>query len=237
MKYKFTVGTDSSELEAKLAITKLRRTIRHGRIAEKALKSIQTKGSYEGSVLLLNKSETEWAGSKAFEGNTQRLSQRLSISRADLGDFNKLRFTFGRIKDGSHGGHPHKMMDLLVIGDIPMQMKDFEPVYEMERDCSQKFGHVRINKGSIAWLDDSYAPVACRLFTTYASDKSKDTLNHFANELSKKLCMGLERQTELCAKSNELLETASEWLIADGIAEKLLIQILAEAKVAEIQNA
>lgn len=241
-KYTFTVNEDSSEEAAKSAVTNLRRMARYGRLAEKALKSIQSSGHYDKMAPMLTEPEQDWSAhhrpenSRKAEVRLRKFPKKLGISRSDLAPFKSLRTKLGKTENSSHGGHPNKEVELWLEGPIRVQTLPSQAAYVQE-DVSIQIGSIRINKGSISWLDGTYPYGACQAFRIYQNLKHKGAENAiiaFAKTISKKLCV--YPGVLPAAKTLDLQNGAWEWLIEDGIAENLFAEIHPAITISQVMD-
>ena len=241
-KYTFTVNENSSEEAAKSAVTDLRRMARYGRLAEKALKSIQSGGYYDKMAPMLTEPEPDWNAVHRSDSSMKatvrlrKFPKKLEISRSDLAPFKSLRTKLGKTIDSSHGGHPNKEVELWLEGPIRVQTLPSQATYDQE-DVSVQIGCIRINKGSISWLQRDSPYGSCQAFRVYRNLKHEGAENAviaFAKTISKKLCV--HPGVPPAAKTLDLQNGAWEWLIDDGIAESLFAEIYPAITISQIME-
>jgi hypothetical protein len=245
-KPQFTVDESIDAEMAEKALKNLRRMVRYGRMAERAMKSIAQKGYYDGLTPLADGIEPFYGGrfsqgKKKSEIRFARLPMRQPISREDLGPMSDLRLELGKIENTSYSGNSCKEVQLYINGPMAIQQKSALPVYTIEEDC-RKIGSVRINKGHLSWLENDRngnSGGAWRIYKEMKYAGARDSLVAFAKGVSLMLCVrdkGDDGTLVYSAKTLELQETAWEWFLADGYAEKFFREIHELIRVAEVMD-
>lgn len=236
----FTVDEDSSEKAALEAVKDLRRMAKLGRMAQAALDSLRARGHYDGLAPMIGLPQDDWnaKGRKKAEVRIRRLPRKLGISRADLAPFGELRLRIGKGRDTSYSAHSCRELELWLDGPVMVQTEPGQAVYEV-RDLQQRIGDVRVNKGHLSWLQDSAngygTGSAFRIYQETKYDGAKKTIAEFAKSVSKRLCTA-EKDVLPAAKTLDLQAGAWEWLVEDGVAERLLADVHPAVTVAQVME-
>lgn len=105
----FVVDNDSKDETARAAIRDLKRMVRYGKLAERALGDIKTKGSHEGRVCVVHKDHY-------LSAVVHRYPAFQPVSRSDLPDWAGLTVVCGEVEKGAYGGSTFAKMPVYVDG-------------------------------------------------------------------------------------------------------------------------
>jgi len=239
--FTFTVDEDSSEKGAQEALSDLRRMARYGRMAQAALDSLKARGCYDGLAPMISLPQDDWnaKGRKKAEVRIRRLPRKLGISRADLAPLGELRIRLGKGRDTTYSAHPCRELELWLEGPMMVQTRPGVAEYELT-ESSHRVGGVRINKGHLSWLQDSRSGygtgTAFRVYQETKYEGAKKTIAEFARSVSMCLCTVGEREMVPAAKTLDLQASAWEWLVADGVAERLLADVHPAVTISQVMD-
>jgi hypothetical protein len=237
--FTFTVDEDSSDKAAQEALKDLRRMAKLGRMAQAALDSLRAEGHYDGLAPMISRPMDDWnaKGRKKAEVRIRRLPRRLGVSRADLAPFAGLSLRLGKLKDTSYSGNPCRELELWLDGPMARQTAPGLAEYEIVQS-SWRVGDVRVNKGHLSWLKEATygTGAAFRIYQETKYDGAKKTIEEFAKSVSKKLCTVGQEGMIPAAKTLDLQATAWEWLVADGVSERLLAEVHPAVTVAQVME-
>lgn len=114
----FYVNGDSSDEGRKESIKALKRTIRIGKLAERALKNLREKGSHDASTLVVvRRAGMSWELDEDYYYYTQvyRFPAAKPIDRSDF-DPGAIELKFGDVSTEFHGGVKMKSIQLYLAG-------------------------------------------------------------------------------------------------------------------------
>lgn len=247
-KITFSVDENSNPEVARTVIRDLRRMIRLGTLAQKAIKGLLRDGFYDGLTPVVDKvTPLHWdQGGYSVQGHYHgkkhatvrfvRLPRLSDISRADLGDMNFLHLSLGPNED--HFNKNNMELKLSITGPIAFQLESGKETYEI-RETTFEMGRVRINKNHLSWVDPFGDKGAWRVYKDMKYDGAQDSLRAFSRSVSKRLVRSeAENDGSMAAsaKTLNLQNSAWEWFMADGHAERMFREIHDVAKVHEVMN-
>lgn len=218
------VDAKANEEDAARAISRLRAMARAGKIAEKALRNIETQGYHSGRVLVLQKSR--WYS--RLEVEELHLERARTPLRNEAPDFLDLSVSLVP--------SPSDKYEVKIEG-TGMTMKDrhtFEHV-----TVSVSIGRVNFNKNNVTFSGkDGTFP----LYTTFNTKKSRDALVNFArsivlNNYDMFLVYGEAGQKKNYDSDNQYFNSMRDfvikWLHEEGHAERLLHDL---RKLCQVQS-
>ena len=218
----FVVGDDPDPVAAKKAYRHLRRMVSYGKLAEKALKKLETDGFCDSKTFVVNNDRIE----------TVNFGKRLPISRNDLSDMAGLQISFGRYDAYD------KEVPLYITGPMTFQVSNNPLTYEV-RDARRSIGSVRVNKNNIKITDRYVAPYRVYKEMKYAAT----SLELFSKQVSRVLVEveetddeGVVRHGDASAKTSDLRLRAWEWFLADGHAERMFKDILEQVSILQVME-
>jgi len=215
----FVIDENPDIKDATRAYRHLRRMVRLGKIAEKALSAIDIDGFYDGN--------TPIATSRDRIENV-RFHKRLDISRDDLGDMSELQIKLGRQDDNE--------ITLFMTGPMAFQV-DTKPSYEIRPD-ERRIGVIRLNKNAIKWHDGRNGKIY-RIYREMKYDGAKESLEAFSRCVSSSLVKEVDNDDEpykRCAKTVDLQDRSWEWFLQDGHAERMFLDILRLVSVYQVME-
>ena len=245
----FTVDENSDPEVAAKALEALRRMVEFGKQAALALAAVERDGFYDGAVPVASEpTDDRYNNVYAVQGHYEtkkktdvhfvHLPRRLPISRADLGDMARLRVEMGQVKDTSYAGNPTREIPLFVAGPLARQTATGVAEYEVVED-RRECGHIRINKNHLSWL----APAgygtgdAHRVYKEMKYAGAKESMVAFSKGVSKILVVKGSAEMLAAAKTLDLQNTAWEWFLQDGHAERMFRDIHEITRVIEVMEA
>jgi hypothetical protein len=243
-KPQFTVDESISQEDAEEALRDLRRMIRYGRMAERAMKSLQEKGYYDGLAPLAPETDQLHrgqysVGKQKSDVRFAHLPKRLPISREDLGPMAELRLDFDKVETTSYSGNPCKEVKIYLEGPMAFQVASGLPKYKIDEDRRQ-IGKIRINKGHLSWLENTASGYgegsAWRVYKEMKYAGAQESLAAFSKGASLILVKREDSDHVFAAKTLELQATAWEWFLADGHAERFFAEIHQMTKIAEVMD-
>jgi hypothetical protein len=245
----FTVDENSDPKVAETALEALRRMVEIGKQAEAALAAVERDGFYDGVAPLASEpTDDRYNNQYAVQGNYEtkkktdvhfvHLPRRLPISRADLGDMARLRIEMGGVKDTSYAGNPTKEVPLYVAGPLAVQTATGAAEYEVVED-RRECGHIRINKSHLSWLAPaSYGTGdAHRVYKEMKYAGARESMKAFAVGVSRVLVVKGDKEMLAAAKTLDLQNSAWEWFLEDGHAERMFRDIHEITRVIEVMEA
>lgn len=236
-KLQFTVDESINPKDAEEAFKNLRRMIRYGRMAERALKSIKATGYYNGITPLApspssvySSNSAQHAGKRKTDVKFSYLPKRLGISREDLGPMSELRLEFGSM-------NMHREIELFLVGPMAEQVENGMPEYEVSPG-RRRLGTIRINKGHLSWLENAQYGTggAWRVYKEMKYSGAKESLAAFSKGASKILVERQNQEHAFAAKTLELQAEAHAWFLADGHAERMFLEIHEMTKIIEVMQ-
>jgi hypothetical protein len=227
----FTVEDNSSEAEALAALESLKRMARYGRLAEKVLREIKTKGYYDGLAPML--STRRYGDPKSATVSFRRLPQKLPISREEFPSIHELKVLVSPFKPSTKL-HESKSAAILVSGPCLIQTESGKPEYEIRPD-SFPLGYVRVSKTRTSWGQNGRSPIP--IPKNRSGHGSKHLLEHFSEALSREVCNTAQSHDEAVAKTWDLRKAIAQALLDEGVSDRLLGEILSISQVSEIMSA
>lgn len=244
----FVVDENSEPEVAAEAMKDLRRMVRYGDMAKKALREIKQNGYYDGLTPLSSKAGQSWQNKYSKVPTRDRkqshiqfvcLPRRIEISRSDLGDLSQLRVEVGSVEEGSFAGHTTRVVPVYISGPFTFQVQTEKPIFEIKEGKCQ-VGQIRINKGYLSWISPTGA--VHRLYKDTKYPGAKDTIRAFAMALSKSLISTESADPEdteglrPSAKTLDLRSHAWNWILNEGHAERLISSVFNLVHVADVMG-
>jgi hypothetical protein len=216
MKFNFSVDEIANEQVRIKAVQDMKRTIKMAKIAEKALKSIEEKGYYEGRVAVITQNPV-----------VRVYKKEIPINRSLAPDFKDLKIILGEIDRYGRSRVPVHVSGTIFSRDDTGKLVE----------GSDQIGYVSMNKGGYSFSGfqlgvsyRSYYP-ACKLYSKYHRLSSLKTVDIMSKSLGHSIVGHLGDQF-----TNSMREKVPVWLKQEGVAERLLLELLDTLKVAEVMS-
>lgn len=248
MSKKFVVDNNSDPEAAQEALRNLRRTIKLGKIAERALKAIQTEGHYDGQVVVVSRDVY-------YGAQVHRFPAYQSVSRADIPNWDQLAVVCGDKTTGSHGGSKFDQVPvwLQATGWAPDRDENAVPTGKWERVrlgerlARARLGNCRMKKGGEVTFDPStmlgFSPEGVFRIKRNpdASSKTRAEAIQFAKLVAHCLVnCGMSHEWQLRQKCPQKLldlqRVAQHWLIEDGIVKRMFNDMLDAIEVVKVME-
>lgn len=221
----FTVDSNVDPEAAYLGIAALKRVIRMGKIAERALRQIQTEGFCDARVPTLS---PQYGGYR-FEAH--RFTKRPVVTRKNMPDPAKLQLSLGKLRDADWSGHPCKEAHVFLTGPQTTQIKT-HPVKFRTYEKETEVGYVRLNKNHLSWWSQGRAHRVYKEIK-YAKEEDLISLGEFiANQIIRN-----NGNDEKSAMLVILRQEASKWLVEDGHVQRWMQELRAQVPVLEVMEA
>jgi len=233
-KHGFTVDEDVTEGGAKLALVQLRRMIKLGKLAERAMADIRSQGYTNRTVPIANRTVPQWNKMHSTVVSIVHMPRREPVSRADLTDLSKLQIALGIPEEDEYSGNPCIVVPMSIKGIMLTQTEQGLAVYdavEEERSC----GRLRINKNHVSWLEGNYSE-AQKVYWEYRYAQAKSA-PAFATALSRVIVNLGEGVDKRCGKTVMLHDQMPQWLCDDGHVARLFREIIEFCKVVKVMTA
>ena len=249
----FVVNDNQDPKKSRKAIQNLKRMIKYGKIAEAALKNINTQGYHSGRSPIINEvhglsisgfsNERNRPTSKLATCEYVRFHKRVEVSRSDVGDLSKLRAEV----DHTDGGKPV----LYLAGPLFFQLFPNKDIFEI-KEGRRQLGFININKGYISLtphtdveppngFDDkviriyqamAFAKESLQSFSAYAGTALADVeLVKYATPYPNK-----KTRPGMMSKTIEIQNKSGEWIYEEGHAERLFLEINRLVKVHQVMT-
>ena len=251
---KLAVDNTSDQLQVARAIQELRRTAAAGRLAQKALDSIQDKGYFEGQVIAIG-GESVWNDDQG-EYRKLVLQPYREPKPEYLCPLSGLQVKLATPEKGYSAGISKMMAPVVLYGEMKVQWERgrHETVY---REVG--IGHIRINKGHSSFVPPQ-AHDGQSAFQIYRDSKSSkyagDTIAAIARAAGAVIIMAaiecldikprnavgdedkarqrMPREDQLTA---DLHQASPAWLVAGGHAERFMTDMWNMLPVLDVMSA
>jgi hypothetical protein len=245
---RFVVDNNSDPAEAKQVLRQLRRTVRLGKIAERALKSLEERGSFDSRVVVLHREYGYYCAA------VRKLSAYRPFSRDDVPGWPELTVVCGKKTIGSHGGSRFDQVSLWLLGTGFAPRRHIKPVDQWEQVTLRKgvpgarLGTCRMKaNGEVTFVVSSSLEETTNCVIRIsrnpgASAKSLAEAQRFARVVAACLVdVGRPHELELFKKCpqylTDLRRAAPDWLIEDGHVHRMFNDILDAVAVVRVMEA
>lgn len=236
----FCVNNSSDPRVVKAAIQALRRTVKHGKRAEKVLKELETNGYYDGKVLAFAKF------SKKFLATTYAFPVRKCILREDIPGWKELSLDFGECRFGSHGGMRFKTMPVYLLGkSLNLGLNsDFNPTGKIfARPQSSKIpsallGECRMKSNGHVTFAPGSSTMNRGKVTRIRKSPRRDEATVFAKIVTEKLVNFNGVHPNLVPQPMlDLKKEVPLWLIEDGHIDRMMASMMDMIEVVKVMDA
>lgn len=248
MHKKFCVNNRSDPKSVTEAVTALKRMVRFGKRAERALKELETEGFFDGRVPVMDPCY------KSYSARVVRFPAYIPISRDDIPGWKDMTIDFGELHKGSHGGHEFRQFQVFFRGTaLAAETEDYthtgKILYEPQKHGvkTSQLGYCRIkSNGSV-----TFAPCFCGYPNVpsvirvkrnpEASDKTRTEALQFATMLAYVIIQcndgyGYDRE-KIPQQLLDLRVALPVWLVEDGIVRRMFNEILDIVEVTKVTDA
>ena len=234
-KHGFTVDEDVTEEGAEQALLQLRRMIKLGKLAERAMADIRAQGYTDRTVPIASVIESKWDHSHSTTITVVHMPKREPVSREDLPDLSKLQVALGTPQEDTYSGNPCIVVPMSIKGPLMTQTEQGLAVYktvEEERKC----GRLRINKNHVSWLEGDYGDSAQKVYWEYryAMAKSAPAFAEYLAKVIVNLGPGVDKR---CGKTVMLHDQMPKWLCDDGHVQRLFREMIEYCRVTKVMMA
>lgn len=254
-KYGFSVDHFSDDVTCRKILLKLKRTIRLGKLAQDALREIETTGFTERMLPVSGeRNDSSWDNQskkycKSHNVQLVRFRKREDISRADLGPMDQIHIELGKMVEGKYSVFVNKETDLTIHGPFRRQI-DAQGTLETQ-ELSVKIGFVRINKSHLSFVENGYGGATHQVYKSLkVSQHAAASYKAMANCIAKAI-IGVSnervvdpvtgvisgKEIDMSAKVHDLQAAAPQWLVDDGHIERICNEIHQTVKVLTVMEA
>lgn len=234
----FTVDNNASDAKCAEMIEALRRTVKYGKMAEKALRNIRENGFHDGKV--------PCAHAHPYGMEVHRFPKRVAVDRSMIPEWKSLSVACGEIRETRVCGRPIKTLSVYLVGiGLRPDFADAKTVHVRKiahgpgRPHS-KIGDARLKKSGEITLDTRHGVMRIRRSSGAYEGAMRDAARFAA--LTAQILVGTEDLSPYCrgrcpAQLLDLEAQIKAWLIEDGIANRMANDIFDAAEVAKIMSA
>jgi len=233
-KYSFVVDSDSSEEGARDALLSLRRTIKLGKLAERALLNIKTHGHHNGRVLVM--SGKPGYGSDISE---YRFPQYIKPTRETVPGYGQYEVILGNLHNGIHGDAVTKEV-LVILKCQGWSAGSWDPVH-------LKVGNARVKTSDeVVFVHDrTWGPdlpnnrTISKLYTRATTEKALEAYKEIAVTLACNIIRFNQNDIRNQSVPQVIFDTRkilSQWLIEDGFIEEFCQRLRRTAHVAMVMD-
>jgi hypothetical protein len=240
------VNNDSDPRAVKAAIRDLRRTVRLGKIAAKALVELKENKPYNKKVVLTtyNKYKKEYGSKVALFPEVKE------VSRKDIPDFENLTIEFGKVVSTRMGNNTVKEVGVFVRGiGISLKVEYDESIRQsklkktkVQLDSSTyvaRIGTLRIKKKGLSFQPNkSYVEVS--VFELAPRPLAvKSVLNDevvIARIIAKIIVNYTVSKQSIPQKYLDLEKEAEKWLVEDGVTERMIKDMFDHVHVSKVME-
>ncbi len=232
----FTLGGDDDTKTRKFVLKALRHTAKLGRDAEKALQDLRRDGFITSPVTYV-KAEGNGYSSGNFGKNsgivyTTSLPPILSPTRDFSPNLQCVSAELKKEESGSNGGSTFQAFPVRLTGE-KVVWDGVNPVRLEPLDC--EFGRVRTPKSGISWEPKNGYIV--QLYQEFRYASAKEALGDLARHMSYVIVESEDATKRDLAFSRALRLKVAEWLVEDGVSERIMRAMRDQAKVWSVMTA
>lgn len=237
MPHKFAVDSGSKQEDIDKIVERLKDTIRFGKQAEKILNEIETHGHYDGLIKVCVENREGDVGSIS----QHRLNKYEEPSRDRAPPLSDLIILTGKVTDDSHGGHRFKSVEVKLKGT---GLLETENGVTQTRDLDSLVGYARMKKTglSIELKHDLYflrydvvdvpkgrGPNADKALSVI----SKCIADHVVHSELRGHGYRPNYESQFM---NDIRINVQDWLIKEGVVQRICREIHDATKVVEVMN-
>ena len=241
---RFVVDNRSDPEAVREAVTDLKRLIRLGKHAEKALQKIRSEGHYDGRVATVGCS----CPGGYLSASIHRFPAYVPVFRDMIPGWENLAIWCGEVGVDSHGGTKFPTISVHLSGN-GFSMNSEKPgfTFPVQFDAIPKgqsrIGFLRLKKnGDVTFTPvHGYASPVIRVWRNPELSKTRAAMAEFARIVAKKLVHGGEPYEQ--SRINvpqwmiDLNREAAGWMVEDGIVKRMFNDMLDAALVVKVIEA
>lgn len=232
-KYPFYVNDNDDPKNISETVQGLRRLAAYGRIAARALRELKTTGRHEGRVPCIR--QQRWVKDVGYEFIVEEVvfPSSQDVTRDDFPEYGNFSIGFGLLKTGWHGGISAQEIGLL----LKHQMRWEEMGSPNWSRQEVYLGSIRVKRnGSLSFLTKENK--AHKLYKKPVNENAKLSVEVFAKEMASRLISYEHERLSKFVPQNilSLRMALSVWLLEDGHAQRLIEEIVDNAKVAVVMG-
>jgi hypothetical protein len=232
--HKFAVDNGSTDTEIEQAMDHIRHTIELGRQAELALINIERQGYHNGDITVVVDPNT-----KTYHGALRnlRLAKYIEPTRDKAPSFADLSVTCGRMMEDSHGGHYFKSCEVTLSGTRVNQIEG----KLVNEPFSIIMGNLRLKKTGLS-IELKHEQYYNRYDVAQVYKKPTGSSMSSYREIAKCVAdhvvsiANSYHDPELQI-THDLRMKAREWLVSEGVIQRLSTSLFEQAKIVEVMNA
>lgn len=234
MPHKFAVDNGSTDIEIEHALRQIEYTIELGRKAELALLNIERNGYHKGELTVVIDPNTQ-----TYRGalRTIRLEKYDEPTRDKVPSFEDLTVVCGKMSEDSHGGHYFKSCEITLSGTRVNQIEG----RLVTEPFSVKMGYLRLKKTGLS-IELKHELYYNRYDVSQVYKKPTGSSMSSYREIAK--CVA--DHVVMIANSygdpekqitHDLRMKVREWLVSEGVIQRLSTSLYEQAKIVEVMNA
>lgn len=230
-KHPFCIGQDSDEERLQEALVGLRRMIRYGRLAEKALRNLRTQGFCDCQVPVATRIR------EGYPGHIQavRFPAFVNVTRADVPDYGQFKFQFGKAVKGEHGG---QMTDEV---QVRLHATGWCQHFEEWKPRSLHVGNARLKRnGETVFVSNRSEGIdkegVSKLYKAGDSTNAKLAYLTIARTFAHHM-VRMYKEQDVSQPFTDLREKLADWLVEDGHVRDFCIFLRENAVVASVLEA
>lgn len=239
---RFCVDNQSDPDKVKEAVRALRRTVKLGRRAEKALEALRTHGHFDGKVAVFG----TWGGAR-YSAEIHTFPAYREASRSDIPNWEQICIECGECEKGSHGGATFRQAPVYFKG-LALDLERDESMVltgrvvaklQQAKIYSAKLGNCRMkSNGQVTFAPESR--YCSKGVFRVRRDPREEEIAQFAEVLAKCLVKygdGYRESEKVPQHMLDLRKEVRGWLIEDGFIPGMFADMLNAVEVARVMGA
>jgi hypothetical protein len=232
--FPFCVNNSSDPEDVKEAIHALRRMIRYGKLADKALQQIQTVGHYDGRVPCTEQKARGY-GHPGIQ--YQKFPAYKSISRDQIIGYKDFKISLSEKRDT---GNPNIEFDVYFEGfytHFDDEAMKFVTKHTNDKDYLNLVGKLRVCSNYLSFRASYSTKLpAVKIFNNCNLPGANAAMLSFASAVSYAVFLGIQWLTNVPQQTIDLHKNLPAWLIEDGFCRKWFREIRDHVAVASVME-
>lgn len=240
---RFCVDNDSDPKRVAEAVRALRRTVRLGRRAEKALKALEEQGHFDGKVPVF---VPAW---KEYLAEIHTFPAYQSVSRDDVPDWKSMSLDFGERSENSYGGATFHTVPVYLKGRALCMERDESGLLtgrivkklQKAKIYSANLGECRLkSNGAVTFAHRHFKGVVRVRRKIGSSERAQSDALRFAEIVAQCVVKidrgGPDEYKKIPQHLIDLQAAIPAWLIEDGHVERMFNSMLDTIEIVKVME-
>jgi hypothetical protein len=232
--YPFCVDNSSQPEYATATLHELRRTIRYGKIAQHALRQLQTVGHYDGRVPCTH----QRSGYNSAKVDVHKFPKLEAIHRGLIPGYQDFQIRLSEKKSSYY----HKRAEFDVIFDGLYTCWDAETQQSVVKHTGDEggyggeFGKVRVCTNHISFIASNVRQEHVKIFHNCNLPGADDQMILFARAVATMVFVDIRWKTDYPQQIVDLHKNLPRWLVEDGFCRRWFREIRDHVAVASVME-